>query len=246
MQHTLFLLHGFPHDRTLWDGNLGALSDTAKVIALDLPGFGNNTYHPTTTTMEAMALDVKEQLAQHGVERIVLCGLSMGGYVAMAFMEQWPELVSGAILCNTRSTADTEEAKAGRGTTAQDALEKGMTVIARGMLPKVLGATTRRERPALVAQVEALMARQSAEGVAAASRGMALRPDRTGILRAFTPPALVITGAEDALMPLPTSEAMASAFPNAQLVVLPAAGHLSNVEAPDAFNTAVSTYLRAL
>ena len=246
MRPTLLLLHGFPHDRTLWDINTVALNKAADVVTVDLLGFGTNRTNAHVNTMEELAHDVHRTISERGLHRIVLCGLSMGGYVAMAFIERWPYLAQGLILCNTRSAADNEEAKAAREATAVDATEKGMAVIARGMLPKVLCATTRREKPEVVAQMEALMTRQDPKGVAAASRGMAQRPDRTNVLKGFNVPTLVITGAEDELMPLPTSQAMVDALPRAELVVLPAAGHLSNVEAPDAFNAAVLNYLRAL
>jgi pimeloyl-ACP methyl ester carboxylesterase len=243
MPNTLLLIHGFPHDSTLWSPNLPALAQVADVVAVDLRGFGTKQTTREVNTMEDLAADIHRELVDRGIRRVIPCGLSMGGYVAMAFLERWPDMVNGLILCNTRSTADTEEAKAGREMTAQDAMAKGMAVIARGMLPKVLGATSRRERPELAARMEQLMARQDPRGVAAAARGMALRPDRTDVLRSFTLPALVITGAEDELMPLPTSRSMAEALPHGGLVVLPEVGHLSNAEAPEAFNAAVVRYL---
>lgn len=246
MHHKLILLHGFPHDKFLWDPNRQGLADVADVYAPDLWGFGANVPERRMTTMDDMAEDLHRSIAARKMDRLVLCGLSMGGYVAMAFLERWPELVHGLILCNTRSTADSEEAKAAREVTANDALDKGMAVIARGMLPKVLCRKTRHERPDIVERMETLMARQHPTGVAAASRGLALRPDRTATLRSYTRRALVITGAEDELMPLPTSQAMIEALANAELVVLPDAGHLSNVEQPHLFNAAVMGYLSSL
>lgn len=245
MRITLVLLHGFPHDGALWEPNLPFLSEHADVSAPDLLGFGGNKHTRRIATMDDLASDLHEHLrARRPGQRYVLCGLSMGGYVAMAYAERWPETVYGLILCNTRSTPDTEEAKAGREATAHEALTKGMEVIARAMIPKVLSSSTRREQPEVVQRVEALMARQDPTGVAAASRGMALRPDRTEVLRAFDRPALVITGEADELMPLPTSQHMARTLPHADLVVLPGAGHLSNVEAVGGFNAAVARYLQ--
>lgn len=246
MRPTLILLHGFPHDSTLWEPNIRALSEVAEVFAPDLLGFGSNRHDNAVMRMDDMAADVHARISIRPTQHIVLCGLSMGGYVAMAFAERWPQLVHGLILCNTRSTADTEEAKVARYATATDALEKGMAVIARAMIPKVLSATTRRERPDLVERMEALMARQDPRGVAAASRGLALRPDRTEVLRHFQRPAMVITGEADELMPLPTSQQMMDVLPHGELVILPKAGHLSNVEAADGFNATVARYLRAL
>ena len=154
--------------------------------------------------------------------------------------------MAGLILCNTRSIADTEEAKQGREATALDALGKGSAVIARAMAPKLLSEHSRTTAPELLHTVEAMIARQRPEAIAAASRGMALRPDRTSILRESDTPTLIITSAHDALMPLPTSQSMADASAHSTMVVLPHAGHLSNMEAAEGFNTAVTEFLRTL
>ena len=243
---TLLLIHGFPQDHTLWDPQLGPFNAVANTLAPDLRGFGNNTDYSELVTMETFAKDLRGLLDHHGIERAVLCGLSMGGYIAMAFLEQWPERVEAVILCNTRSTGDTAEGKEGRRATARDASEKGSAVIARAMIPKVLSAATLRDRPDIVTHVETMMARQRPEGIAAASLGMAQRPDRTAVLKAVKVPVLIITGDADELMPLATSQAMAAAMPGAQLVVLPKAGHLSNVEAPEQFNATVIDFLASL
>jgi 3-oxoadipate enol-lactonase len=243
---SLLLIHGFPLDQTLWDPQREALRNVADVMAPDLRGFGSNNADGASVTMESFAKDLHDLLDRNGTDRVVLCGLSMGGYIAMAFLEQWPERVEALILCNTRSTADTAEGKEGRNATARDAREKGSAVIARAMAPKVLSATTRSQRPDIVAQVEAMIARQHPAAIAAASIGMAQRPDRTPVLRAVKVPALIITGDADELMPLPTSQAMADVISGARLVVLPNAGHLSNVEAPELFNATVRDFLASL
>lgn len=246
MRPTLLLIHGFPLDHTLWEPNIAPLSTMADVMAPDLRGFGNDRASDNMVTMEMYADDLLRQLDARGIASVIPCGLSMGGYIAMAMVERAPDRIAGLILCNTRSTADTEEGRAARATTAKDAHEKGMQVIARGMLPKVLGATTRRERPEEAARIEALIAEQDPAAIAAASLGMAQRPDRTNVLRSFNKPALVITGDEDELMPLPTSQAMTDALPQGTLVVIAEAGHLSNTEKPLEFNTAVLRYLAGL
>lgn len=241
---TLLLLHGFPQDSALWHGTAAALSDVADVITPELRGFGDDRRAlPAAMTMEAYADDIKAVLDARGIDRVVLGGLSMGGYVALAFAERWPGRLAGLLLCNTRATADTAEGKAAREETARNAFDKGVPVIARGMLPKLLSERTKREHPAVAAQVEAMMARQRPEAVAAAARGMALRPDRTPMLAAITAPTLIVTGDQDELMPLPTSAAMHQSIPGSELVVLPDVGHLSPVEAPEAFQAAVRRFI---
>ncbi len=244
---TLLCIHGFPLDHTLWDPQVAGLGDVADVLAPDLRGFGNDRRAlPDDMTMEAYAADLKALLDERGVDRVVLCGLSMGGYVAMAFLEQWPERVAGLVLCNTRANADTPEGQAARRATAQNAFEKGVDVIARAMAPTLLSDHTKRTQPELMAHMEAMIARQRPEAVAAAALGMSERPDRHHVLRACTVPALVITGSDDALMPLPTSQAMADALPNGRFVVLEHAGHLSNREATEAFNGTVRGFVEKL
>ena len=233
----LLLIHGFPLDAMIWSAQVAALADVATVIAPDLRGFGNSKLDvPEVLTMELLAKDLKDLLDERGIRRVVLCGLSMGGYVAMCFVEQWPERVQGLVLCNTRSTADTPEGIEARHETAKNAFEKGMDVIAGGMLSKLISTRTRTRRPELAATLEAMIARQRPEAVAAASRGMALRPDRTAMLRNVSCPTLVITGSEDELMPLATSEMMVQALPQGTLVVIPDIAHLSNAESPEEFN----------
>jgi 3-oxoadipate enol-lactonase len=241
---TLLLIHGFPHDHHLWDDQLGPLSEVADVMAIDLPGFGSRWDAPDILTMEACADDVKAQLDRRGVQNVVLGGLSMGGYVAMAFAERYPAQLAGLILSNTRASADTPEGIEGRKATARDAHERGVTVISRSMLPKVLAPRTIKEHPEIAARVEKMMARQRATAVAAASLGMAARPDRLGTLRHVRVPTLIITGSEDVLMPLPTSEAMREAIAGSELVVIPSSGHLPNVENPEHFNAALINHLR--
>jgi len=215
-------------------------------MAPDLLAFGPPEAVPEVLRMEDLAEQLVQQLDAEGIERTVVCGLSMGGYVALAILERWPERVAGIILCNTRSTANTAEGKRGRADSAEEVLAKGSAVIARAMVPKLLSAHSRSTAPALAKTVEAIIARQQPAAIAAASRGMGLRPDRTPVLRTAGKPTLIITGEHDALMPLPTSEAMAAAAPGSTLVVLPEAGHLSNMEDPEGFNKAVTDFLRTL
>lgn len=245
-QPHLLLIHGFPLDHSMWQPNMEALESAAHVLAPDLLAFETAEEVPAVLTMEHLADQLKEQLDAQDIQRTVLCGLSMGGYVALAFLERWPERVAGLILCNTRSIADTEEAKQGREATALDALAKGSAVIARGMLPKLLSDHTRSTAPDLAKTVEAMIARQRPEAIAAASRGMALRPDRTSVLRGSDTPTLIITSENDALMPLSSSQAMADASAHSTMVVLPHAGHLSNMEAAAGFNKVVVEFLVSL
>lgn len=242
----LLLIHGFPHDHTLWQPQLDGLQDVARVIAPDLRGFGLVEDVPQVMTMDDHADDLKALLDQLDIRQAVIGGLSMGGYVALAFAARYPEALLGLVLANTRAVADNEQAREGRHATAQKALDEGMAPIAEGMLPKMIAKRSALAHPDLSMTVENMMARQPVEAVAAAARGMAVRPDRTPMLSELTVPVLVITGSADELIPPSESEAMAARIPDCELVVIPEVAHLSNLEDPEAFNSAVRKFLGGL
>lgn len=242
----LVLIHGFPLDRTLWQPQLAGLAAVAHIIAPDLRGFGASPTGESIATMEDHARDLHELMDRLGIGRAVLCGLSMGGYVALAFAELFPERLQGLILCSTRSVADDAAGKRMREITALKALAGGLPEIAAGLAVKLLSAHSQRQHPEWRGEVEAMMARQTPEGLAASSRGMAVRPDRTPLLKHMDLPALVIAGADDALFSPAESKAMAAQLPNGTLQLVPGAGHLVNLEDEKAFNGAVRGFLRAL
>lgn len=241
--YPLLLIHGFPHDRTLWQAQLHGLGDGIRVIAPDLRGFGGSTDVPGTMTMDAYAADLEHLLEELGVTEAVICGLSMGGYVALALLAAYPNVVRGLILCNTRAGADDEKGRAGRHAMAMKARDEGVVSIAETLTPKMMANTTAVAHPDRCVMVQEMMVRQRAGAVIAALRGMATRADRTPMLAQITVPTLIITGSADDMIPPSESEAMAAAITGSKLVVIPGAGHLSNVEAPDAFNAAVREFI---
>lgn len=240
----LLLIHGFPHDRTLWEQQLSGLQDVARVIAADLRGFGSAEPAPATMTMEDYAADLRALLDDLAIPKAVICGLSMGGYVALAFLARYPEATQGLILCNTRAGADNDQAREGRYATARKAIDEGVAGIAESMAPKMLAEATIAKGPQLLNTVRAMIARQSPAAVAAAAQGMAARLDRTPMLPSITVPVLIITGSADTLIPPSESEAMAAMIPGSELVVIPDVGHLSNLEDAQAFNGAVRNFLQ--
>jgi len=242
----LLLIHGFPLDRSLWRSQIEGLQSAARVIAPDLRGFGQSGNAPETMTMDEYAADLKALLDALNVKQAVVCGLSMGGYIALAFLAKYPGMLKGLILANTRAGADSEQAREARYANVQKAFDEGVSAVAEGMLPKMLTEATRANRDSLTAYVRSMMAHQPAKGVAAAQRGMAARPDRTSMLAAINIPTLIITGSADTLIPPSESEAMAKAIPGSKLVVVPDVAHLSNVENPDAFNAAVREFIGKL
>ena len=239
----LLLIHGFPLDRTLWRSQIEGLQSVARIIAPDLRGFGQSSDAPETMTMDDYASDLKSLVDGLNVKQAVVCGLSMGGYVALAFLAKYPDAVKGLILANTRAGADSEQARESRLASAEKAVEQGTAAVADGMFPKMLTDTTRERRASLATFVQVMMTRQRPTGVAAALRGMAARPDRSEWIKSINVPTLIITGSADTLIPPGESELMSRAIPGSRLVVVPDVSHLSNVENPGAFNAAVREFL---
>lgn len=251
----LLFLHAFPLSSRMWEGQLAAFSPTHRCLALDFAGFGGSVAAmAATTAMAAGEVSSMEDLADQArilldhveAERAVVCGLSMGGYAALAFAAAVPERLAGLILSDTRAGADNEEGKKGRLAMAERVSKEGTGFLPEAMIPKLLGATTRAERPEVVAWVSREIAAATPEGVAAAQRGMAERPDRFAILAKLAVPTLALAGEEDELTPPDESRRMAAALAASQLAILPHAGHLSNLETPEAWNGAVARFLREM
>ena len=239
----IVLIHGYPFNRSLWSEQEIVLSTGYRVIVPDLRGFGDSDAVPGTATMSDMAQDVALLLNHLGIARATICGLSMGGYVALALYKQLPSRVRALVLADTRAQADTEEAKAARFQQAEKALSEGMAGIADAMLPKLLTPETVSKRPEVVKHVRDMMLQAKPEGAAAALRGMAERDDQTELLAKITVPALVLVGAGDAITPVADSEKMHRAIPDSRLVILENAGHLSNLERTEQFNDALLEFL---
>ena len=240
---TVLLLHAFPLNAGMWTEQIEALSPRYRVVAPDGPGFGGSTLRPAPSAMQSLASDALELLGRLGVGRASVVGLSMGGYVAFELFRQRPALVRALVLCDTRPGADTADGAKGREAFAKQAIENGLPWVADQLLPKLLGPQADAK---VVSAVRARIEAGTAVGVAAAQRGMAARPDSTQTLSSIRCPTLVLVGAEDVLTPPAESRRMAAAIAGSRLVELPGVGHLSNLEAPAAFNDALLDFLARL
>jgi 3-oxoadipate enol-lactonase len=236
------LVHGYPFNRTLWNEQVAALSDRYRVIAPDMRGFGESDAS-SAATMNRMAADVASLMDGLGIASAVVGGLSMGGYVTLAFQRHHADRVRALVLADTRPQADTEEGKQTRTQQAEKALSEGMAGIADAMLPKLLTPETVSKRPEVVKRIRDMMLRTKPQGAAAALLGMAQRDDQTELLSSITIPTLIIVGREDAITPVKDSEMMHSAVSGSRLVVLEGAGHVSNLEQTAAFNEELSKFL---
>ncbi|MEP7764046.1 alpha/beta fold hydrolase [Sanguibacter sp. 25GB23B1] len=238
------LLHGFPLDHRMWDDVARLLPDDVVVIAPDLPGLGGSPLDASQPpSLEVAADAVASTVRASGVDEIVVAGLSMGGYVALALAERHPELVVGLALIDTRSTPDGDDARARRLAVA-DEVERSGSVAAASDVSGLVGPTTTNGRPEVVERLAAWVGDQSPEGVAWSQRAMAARPDRTHVLAAFAGPAAVVVGEEDGLTPPAAAEHMAAQLTDVHYVLVPGAGHMSAVETPAAVATAIVDVVR--
>ncbi len=239
----ILLLHAFPLHSGMWAPQLAALAGRFRLIAPDYRGLGQSRPAPPATTMELIAGDAIALLRKLGIRRAAVAGLSMGGYAALELYRRAPDLFRGLALCDTKATPDSQEQKAGRETFAQNALSQGLPWVANDFAPKLLRPLA---DPAVMATVKGLIAQGTPEGVAAAQRGMGRRPDSVPTLARITCPTIVIFGEEDQIVPFGEAQRMAQTVKGARTARIPGAGHLPNLEAPGAFNSALSKFFAAL
>ena len=240
----LVLLHAFPLDASMWDPVAADLRAAGvAVLAPDLPGLGSAPVPDDEPDLAVSADAVAAALAAAGHQRAVLAGVSMGGYVAMAFARRHRERLAGVALVDTRAGADDEAARANRERVAQAVLGAAGAEALLPMVDGLLGQTSRTSRPDLVADVRTRLLAARPEGVAWSQRAMAARPDSLATLRGLDVPASVVVGEEDTLTPPEAARQMAQALPDAVLSVVPGAGHLAALENPDAVTAALTALL---
>jgi 3-oxoadipate enol-lactonase len=272
----ILFVHGFPLDHTMWDGQIeffakagGTSPPGARVLAPDLPGLGRSTAgwsgfsredlageptpaesmgaSPSPRTMDDFADALAAFLDALDIrEPVVYCGLSMGGYIAWQFWRRHAARLRALALCDTRATADTPDAVAGRHAMADRVLREGSKAAADAMLPRLFCDATRRDRPQLVERLRRMIEGNDPRGIASASLGMALRPDMTAALGEIACPTLVLVGQDDVISPPAEMRGIAEAIPRAKFVEIPDAGHMAPMENPSAVSTAIVEFLAML
>ena len=244
--HPLVFVHAFPLNRRMWEPQVQTLSTTFRTITIDLRGHGESDAPMWRYTMEQFADDVIGVLDHLSISQATFVGLSMGGYTLLALYRTYPQRVSGLVLADTRAEADTEDVRTGRMSMAQIAYQKGAETIAKLMLPKLLSSETVTTKPHLVEVVHSLITTTKISEIVGDLIGMADRPAATDLLPTIACPTLVIVGEDDVATPPTDVQLMAERIPQARFEIIPHAGHLSNLEQPEAFNHALNTFLQPL
>jgi pimeloyl-ACP methyl ester carboxylesterase len=245
----LLLIHAFPFSANQWLPQLSVVPAGWRFVAPDLRGLGGSppgVVPGGTITMDTHADDMLELMAHLEMPRAVVCGLSMGGYVALAIVRRAAERVRGLVLADTRAAADSEEGRANRDRMIALVEREGPSAVAREMLPKLLGERTRREQPDLVDVLTGMIEANTPEGIAAAIRAMKARPDSRDLLGRITCPTLVIVGEEDVLTPPADAQVLQQGIGGARLQSIPGVGHMTNLEAPQAFSRALESLLSSV
>ena len=240
------LLHGFPLNHAMWDAQVDALAGHYRLIAPDFRGFGHST-NPTGPFTIAQLADDVHALAQHlKLGKFVLGGLSMGGYVALAYALAYPQTLRGLMLVDTKAQADTAEAKDTRDRMIDIARRKGAAAIAQAMLAKLIPESAASARPQLVRDLEAMMESTDPDTIAHALAGMRDRPDYVESLGSIDVPTLVLGGELDAITPPDVMATLHERIPRAVHRTVPVAGHMSPMEQPQLVTLAIEQFLRDL
>ena len=242
----LLFVHGFPLDHRMWQHQLDEFAKTHRVIAPDLAGFGNShsVSDDHVSLMDDYADDLQIVLDELDVESsVVFCGLSMGGYIAWQFWKKHADRIQGLVLCDTRAIGDDAETKETRQRTARLVLEQGSDPLADMMASKLFSPHVSDD---VLAEVRKMIVDASPEGIAAASRGMAERPDITSWLPEIQCPSLLVAGEFDAISTPAEMEEFARHIPHSRFSVIPAAGHMSPLENPHDFNDLLREFLDSL
>ena len=238
------LLHAFPFNSAMWEPQVESLGDKFRLIAPDLKGFGE-TDAPEgedAYSMDGYADDVKALVDSLGLERFVLAGLSMGGYIALAYMRKYADGVTGLVLADTRAEADPPEGIEKRSNQQKQVLQDGTSGLVEVLTGALLAESTRANKPDVVKKVQAAMDNPAA-GFIGALEAMKNRIDSTDSLAKIDVPTLVIVGENDGVTPPEAARNLHEHIGGSELVVIPDAGHISNMESPEAFNGALGEFL---
>ena len=239
MADALLLVHGFPLDASMWEPQEASLRERVPVVAPHMPGFGGTEGSGEVMTMAAGASRCVEALDAARAERAVVCGLSMGGYVALELWRTARDRVAGFVFANTRATPDDEDGKERRRALAERLQSEGSEFLVKEPGPLLSGQADEEEWE----RVRTIIAVQPAESIAAAARGMAERPDSTKDLPGIDVPTMVVTSTGDTLIPLEQTTPMSDAIPGATLEIIEGAGHLSSMESPGEFTLLLERHL---
>jgi 3-oxoadipate enol-lactonase len=239
----IVFLHGFPFDKTMWQAQLDYLQTTHRVIACDIRGFGKSTDEESHLGMDLFANDLILFIDKLGLEKVIICGLSMGGYIALNAMKRFPSRFEALILCDTQCIADSHEVKTKRYKTIDEVNEYGETNFNEGFIKNVFYEDSLINKPEVVEQLRSVVFSNSRHIISQGLIALAERSETCSVLEEITVPTLIICGREDVVTPLDESKFMNKQIKGSVLHVINNAGHVSNLEEPIKFNKLLRDFL---
>jgi len=242
----ILFLHGFPFDRSTWQKQLDFLQVLQRSIAIDIRGFGETSGGNATPSIALFADDLINFMDAHKIEKAIVCGLSMGGYIVLNAIDRYPERFEAIILSDTQCVADTAEQKENRQNAIADVLKNGSENFAETFLEKVFSEKVFMQQPELVEEVKNIILNTHQDSIASGLKAIAIRADMCTSLERIEVPALIICGSEDQITPPAQAEAMHRAIKNSELRTIKGAGHLSNQEKPIEFNRHVLRFIQKI
>lgn len=241
----VILIHAFPMNKSMWAPQVAALKQTARVITFDIRGLGQSPLD-APYTLEFVVDDLMALLDQLKIEKAVVCGLSMGGFVALRAVERNPERFKGLVLANTKSEADSDASKLGRYKALKTMREQGLVAYVDGFLKQAIAPITQTNKPQVLAQAQSVAHANRPAGVAAAVLALTSRTDTTQSLGQIQIPTLILHGELDAVIPVAAARSLHEKIKGSRLFLIPQAGHLSNLEDPETFNLQLMQFLKGL
>ena len=242
----VLFIHGFPFRSTMWGPQLEAVPAGWRFIAPDLRGFGNSELGNEALSIDLFADDLIAILDHLNIEQVVVCGLSMGGYIALSIAERYPHRMRAVVLAATRASADSPEAKKSRHELAARTREQGAMAVVESMLPKLVSGATRIQRPEVADFVKVMIQTTNAEAMARTLEALASRNDYRDKVHLINVAAMVVRGDQDEIIKREEMDLLARSVRGAKYEPIPNVGHLPNLEAPDVFNNLMSTFLNSL
>ena len=242
----IIFIHGFPFDSTVWQSQVNVVPDRFRAITYDIRGHGQSEVGPIPYSLEFFVDDLFALIKKLELQQPILCGLSMGGYIALRAFERWPALFRGLILCDTRSEGDSNQAKINRANAIKTIREFGNEKFAEDSVKNLFWEGNTNNRIAEINNIKQIIKSTSPETICATSMALAARTDTTEVLADIKVPVLIIVGEHDKITPPIAAEALHEGIQGSELVVLKNAGHLSNLENPGEFNGALVRFLEKL
>lgn len=242
-EKVIIFIHGFPFNKNTWRTQLDAVEDNITAIAIDVRGHGLSTAGHGFFSIDLFAKDLHDFIQKLALNNVVLCGVSMGGYIALRYYELFPDKIIGLILSDTHHLADDNKAKEKRFNSINAILTLGKRAFAFGFIENVLTNKTIAKNTKAVNLVKSSIRRNSISGICATQLALASRTDSSSVLAKITVPTLLIRGEDDKITPKEVMLKLQEGIKDARFIEIPAAGHLPNLENVLAFNKEMNAFL---